>query len=222
MSAPTLSQRPTPTRPTSPVRRTAPARPGPARGTTARTSASARPSARPGASGSGSTRSTSTRAASTPGASARAGSARGAESRAGSARAGVAAAVQGTSALALGLPERVGQAAGRARVRVVERPEVGSRRIGFAVTCSALLGTLMLGLLLLNVAISGNAFTVADLQSQRSLLVDQQQSLEQQLLLQNSPASLAARARALGMVPAAQVLVLAPDGTGAAPAPPAP
>ncbi len=45
----------------------------------------------------------------------------------------------------------------------------------------------MLGLLLLNVAISGNAFTVADLQSRRSVLVDQQQALEQQLLVQGSP-----------------------------------
>jgi len=80
----------------------------------------------------------------------------------------------------------------------------------------------MLGLLLLNVAISGNAFTVSELQSERGVLRDQQQSLEQQLLVQGSPSSLSSRARGLGMVPAPQVIVLAPDGTGVPAAPPAP
>lgn len=206
MSAPALAPRPTPTRPTSPVRRAAPARPA-ARSTSARSTT---------------TRSTTARTTPARGSSVPVQTARGASARAGGSRA--AAAVQGSSALALQAPDRAGQRAGHGatRVRVVERPELGARRIGFAVSCTALLGALMLGLLLLNVAISGNAFTISDLQSQRSLLVDQQQSLEQQLLLENSPASLAARARALGMVPAQQVLVLAPDGTGAAPVPAAP
>lgn len=105
----------------------------------------------------------------------------------------------------------------RPRMRVVERPELGPRRLGFAVSCTALLGSLMLGLLLLNVAISGNAFTVAELQSERSLLVDRQQSLEQSLLVRAAPSALASRARGLGMVPAPQTIVLAPDGTGAPP-----
>lgn len=108
------------------------------------------------------------------------------------------------------------------RMRVVERPDLAPRRIGFAVSCSVLLGVLMLGLLLLNVAISGNAFTVADLRSDRGLLVDRQQALEQQLLVEAAPATLAARARALGMVPAPQTIVLAPDGSGAPPPPPPP
>ena len=209
MSAPALAPRPTPTRPTSPVRRAAPARPA-ARST----------SARPASARTTPARSTSARPASARDASGSGASVRGASARAGSSRA--AASVQGSSALALQAPERVGQRAGATRVRMVERPEVGVRRIGFAVSCTALLGALMLGLLLLNVAISGNAFTIADLQSQRSLLVDQQQSLEQQLLLENSPASLAARARDLGMAPATQVLVLSSDGTGAAAVPVAP
>lgn len=107
-------------------------------------------------------------------------------------------------------------------MRVLERPQAAARRVGFAVTCTAVLGALMLALLMLNVAISGNAFTVAELTSQRNVLDDQQQALEQQLLVQGSPAELAQRARALGMVPAPQVIVLSPDGTGAPPPAPAP
>lgn len=105
----------------------------------------------------------------------------------------------------------------RPRMRVVERPDLAPRRIGFAVTVTALLGTLMLGLLLLNVAISGNAFTLAELKSEHGLLVDQQQSLEQQLLVESAPASLAEKATRLGMVPAPQTIVLEADGTGAPP-----
>jgi len=104
-------------------------------------------------------------------------------------------------------------------MRVVTRPDLGPHRVGFAITCTALLGTLMLGLLLLNVAISGNAFTLAELQSQQGLLVDQQQSLEQQLLVRSAPSALAGQARGLGMVPAPQTIVIAPDGTGAPPIP---
>lgn len=109
------------------------------------------------------------------------------------------------------------EAAPRPRMRVVERPELGPRRLGFAVSCTALLGSLMLGLLLLNVAISGNAFTLAELQSERSVLVDRQQALEQTLLVRSAPSALASRARGLGMVPAPQTIVLQPDGTGAPP-----
>ena len=139
-----------------------------------------------------------------------------------------AAAAATAGATALALPD-LRRAAGsglagsaRARLRVLEQPQTSGRRARFALTCTAVLGALMLGLLLLNVAISGNAFTVADLKSQRGILQDRQQSLEQQLLLQESPSSLSSRARGLGMVPAPQVIVLAPDGTGVPAAPPAP
>jgi len=137
-----------------------------------------------------------------------------------------AAATVGATALALPeLPRPSGAGlagSARTRMRVLERPRTAGRRAGFALTCTAMLGALMLGLLLLNVAISGNAFTVAELQSQRGVLRDQQQALEQQLLVQGSPSSLSSRARGLGMVPAPQVIVLAPDGTAVPAAPPAP
>jgi len=137
-----------------------------------------------------------------------------------------ATATVGATALALlELPRPSGAGlagSGRTRMRVLEQPRTTGRRAGFVLTCTATLGALMLGLLLLNVAISGNAFTVAELQSQRGVLRDQQQALEQQLLVQGSPSSLSSRARGLGMVPAPQVIVLAPDATGAPPVAPAP
>ncbi|MFC5382234.1 hypothetical protein [Aquipuribacter nitratireducens] len=114
-----------------------------------------------------------------------------------------------------GAPERTPQQA--PGLRVLVRPEVGPRRLGFALTCTGLLGLLMLALLLLNVAISANAFALADLQQQRTVLAEQRQSLEQQVLLAESPGALADRARALGMAPAPHPVVLAPDGTGAPP-----
>jgi hypothetical protein len=170
---------------------------------------SARPSARPAPGRPASART----AAAGRTAQSRSAQARPAQARTGSSRAATARALTGAD---------VQQVTPRPRMRVVQRPDVAPRHIGFAVSCIALLGALMLGLLLLNVAISGNAFTVAELQAERSLLVDQQQSLEQRLLVQSSPASLAARARGLGMVPAPQTIVLAPDGTGAPPVQPVP
>ena len=74
---------------------------------------------------------------------------------------------------------------------------------------------MMLGLLLLNVAISGNAFTVAELGSRSAVLADSQQALRQELAAESAPASLAAKAAALGMVPAPETLVLAPGAVTA-------
>ncbi|WP_380168561.1 hypothetical protein [Jannaschia sp. R86511] len=190
-----------------------PARPGPERSTPGR-STQARPA--PGRPASGRTPAGRAPAGRTP--SGRTAPGRAASARAASARAVVGVAV-GRAATARALPRPAAPAEPRPRMRVLTRPDAGPRRMGFALTCTALLAGLMLGLLLLNVAISGNAFTMAELQSQRSLLVDQQQALEQQLLVRSSPQALAGQARELGMVPAPQVLVIAPDGTGASPLP---
>jgi hypothetical protein len=102
-------------------------------------------------------------------------------------------------------------------LRVVSRPELAPRRLGFALTCTALLTTLMLGLLLLNVAISGNAFTLAELQQERGVLAERQQALQQQVHLASAPDALADAAQRLGMTPAPHPVVLSPDGTGAPP-----
>lgn len=85
-----------------------------------------------------------------------------------------------------------------------------SSNAGFVLTCVGVLAAMMLGLLLLNVAISGNAFTLAELDSRSAVLADSQQALQQRLAAESTPASLAAKAAALGMVPAPETLVLAP------------
>lgn len=214
MSAPALTPRPV-------------VRPAPGRPPTARTAQARSPQARPGQARSTKARSgdarptqaRSTQARSTQARSGNARSAQGTSVPGGSAAQGRVAAGLGAAATAAALrvsalPSR---AEARPRMRVVERPDLAPRRAGFVVACTALLGALMLGLLLLNVAISGNAFTLAELQSQRGLLVDRQQALEQELLLQSSPGAVAEAAGQLGMVPAPQTIVLAPDGTGAPP-----
>ena len=82
---------------------------------------------------------------------------------------------------------------------------------GFVLTCVGVLAAMMLGLLLLNVAISGNAFTLDELHDRSAVLADSQQALQQRLAAESAPASLAAKAAALGMVPAPEILVLVPD-----------
>ena len=56
-------------------------------------------------------------------------------------------------------------------------------------------------LLALNTALAQDAFVVQNLQQQHNQLDDQEQQLKQQVATLESPVSLAARARALGMVP---------------------
>ncbi len=82
---------------------------------------------------------------------------------------------------------------------------------GFVLSCVGVLLAMMLGLLLLNVAISGSAFTLAELDGRRSLLADSSQALQQRVAAESAPASLADKAARLGMVPAPQTIVLAPD-----------
>lgn len=93
---------------------------------------------------------------------------------------------------------------------VVSPVGAASGNAGFALTCIGVLAAMMLGLLLLNVAISGNAFTLHELDNRSAVLADSQQALEQRLAAESAPASLAAKAAALGMVPAPETLVLAP------------
>lgn len=91
---------------------------------------------------------------------------------------------------------------------VVAPPAPRPSGLGFVLTCMAVLVAMMLGLLLLNVAISGNAFILAELSSARSVLTDDQQARQQLLARESAPESLAAKAQALGMVPAPTTLVL--------------
>jgi hypothetical protein len=76
----------------------------------------------------------------------------------------------------------------------------GPRRAPFVALVVVILGVGLIGQLILNTSLAQNAFGMHDLQSQSDDLAERQQSLEQQLARLQSPADLAERARALGMV----------------------
>lgn len=71
----------------------------------------------------------------------------------------------------------------------------------------------LLGLLLLNTKINENAFELEDLRAKQAALDIQEQQLSRQLAERESPGSLAAAARRLGLVPAGTpAFVSLPDG----------
>jgi cell division protein FtsB len=84
---------------------------------------------------------------------------------------------------------------------VVPRPRPKAARGAFVLLIVALLIGGLMTLLALNTALAQDAFVVQNLQQQHNQLDDQEQQLKQQLATLESPVSLAARARALGMVP---------------------
>jgi hypothetical protein len=91
-----------------------------------------------------------------------------------------------------------------------------------------LLGGGLLALLLVNTAMANGSFRLHDLQAASDQLTDRQEALRQDIAVQAAPERLAARARALGMVPSGSAAFLRlSDGrvlgvAKAAPAPPAP
>jgi hypothetical protein len=89
----------------------------------------------------------------------------------------------------------------RPTLRVVRPPATERGRAVFAVGCLLLLVSGLLGLLLINTALAQGSFTLHDLQSTSDELGDREQALRQDIDVQAAPARLAARAKALGMVP---------------------
>ncbi|MGN6612108.1 MAG: hypothetical protein ACTHLJ_10065 [Angustibacter sp.] len=89
----------------------------------------------------------------------------------------------------------------RPTLRVVRPPAVERGRTVFAVACLLLLVGGLLSLLLINTALAQGSFTLHDLQAQSDELGDREQALRQDIDVQAAPERLAARARALGMVP---------------------
>jgi hypothetical protein len=74
------------------------------------------------------------------------------------------------------------------------------RRAPFVALVVVVLAVGLIGQLVLNTSLGQGAFGLHDLQSRSDDLAERQQSLEQQLARLQSPADLAERARALGMV----------------------
>jgi type IV secretory pathway VirB10-like protein len=111
---------------------------------------------------------------------------------------------------------------------VVAAPAPDRARTAFVALCLVLLGGGLLALLLVNTAMANGSFRLHDLQAASDQLTDRQQALRQDIAVQAAPERLAARARALGMVPSGSAAFLRlSDGrvlgvAKAAPAPPAP
>ncbi|MFD5861633.1 FtsB family cell division protein [Streptomyces chartreusis] len=108
-------------------------------------------------------------------------------------------------------PELRGRAARLARLLP---PGAGqAARAPFVLLVVLLLGGGLIGLLVLNSALSEGAFQKDDLQKETKALTDEEQSLQRDIDAYSAPDALQRRARELGMVPGGDPAFLAPDGT---------
>ncbi|HEV7209900.1 MAG TPA: hypothetical protein VGN54_14330 [Mycobacteriales bacterium] len=89
----------------------------------------------------------------------------------------------------------------RPMLRLAPAPTRSAPRAPFLILVFLLLGGGLVGLLLLNTTRAQDAFTLARLQNANAILVDREQALRQVVQGDQDPARLAARAKALGMVP---------------------
>ncbi|KOV71186.1 membrane protein [Streptomyces sp. MMG1121] len=85
-------------------------------------------------------------------------------------------------------------------------------RTPFVLLVVLLLGGGLIGLLVLNSALSEGSFKLADLQKQTKSLTDEEQSLQRAIDTYSSPDALQRRAHELGMVPGGDPAFLGPDG----------
>lgn len=88
------------------------------------------------------------------------------------------------------------------RLRVVTGAPLRRGGAAFGIVCATLLAAGLIGLLVLNTALAQGSFTLQKLQSTSDQLADAQDGLNQSLVVMKSPANLAMRATAMGMVPA--------------------
>ncbi|MEU0195716.1 septum formation initiator family protein [Streptomyces afghaniensis] len=86
-------------------------------------------------------------------------------------------------------------------------------RTPFVLLVVLLLGGGLIGLLVLNSALSEGAFRLDDLQRETKSLTDEEQALQRDIDAYSAPEALQRRARELGMVPGGDPAFLAPDGT---------
>ncbi|MDX3859054.1 hypothetical protein [Streptomyces europaeiscabiei] len=108
-------------------------------------------------------------------------------------------------------PELKGRAARLARLLPV-RPR-GAARTPFVLLVVLLLGGGLIGLLVLNSALSEGSFKLDDLQDDVKSYTDQEQALQRDVDAYSAPDALQRRARELGMVPGGDPAFLNPDGT---------
>ncbi|MEU6095476.1 septum formation initiator family protein [Streptomyces sp. NPDC047079] len=109
-------------------------------------------------------------------------------------------------------PELKGRAARLARLIPVGGGGAAART-PFVLLVVLLLGGGLIGLLVLNSALSEGAFKLDDLQRQTKNLTDEEQALQRDVDAYSAPDALQRRARELGMVPGGDPAFLNPDGT---------
>ncbi|WP_312038428.1 septum formation initiator family protein [Streptomyces galbus] len=108
-------------------------------------------------------------------------------------------------------PRLRGRAARLARL-LPGRPRQAART-PFVLLVVLLLGGGLIGLLVLNSALSEGAFQMDDLQRDTKNLTDEEQALQRDIDSYSAPDALQHRARELGMVPGGDPAFLDPDGT---------
>ena len=121
-----------------------------------------------------------------------------------------------TAAARNGGPAVAPASAVRPRLRLVPGGRTGAPRAPFVVLVLLVLGVGLVGLLLLNTNLQQSSFELRDLEQETRLLRDRHAELTRQVARQAAPEELAARAEALGMVPAQEREYLVLEGaTGA-------
>ncbi|MET8411922.1 hypothetical protein ABZV34_28125 [Streptomyces sp. NPDC005195] len=108
-------------------------------------------------------------------------------------------------------PELKGRAARLARL--LPAGAAHAARTPFVLLVVLLLGGGLIGLLVLNSALSEGSFHLDDLQKGTKTLTDQEQALQRDVDAYSAPDALQRRARELGMVPGGDPAFLDPDGT---------
>ncbi|MFF4752814.1 septum formation initiator family protein [Streptomyces sp. NPDC002514] len=108
-------------------------------------------------------------------------------------------------------PQLRGRAARLARLFPAGRARAA--RAPFVLLVVLLLGGGLIGLLVLNSALSEGSFRLDDLQKRTKNLTDEEQALRRDIDAYSAPDALQRRARELGMVPGGDPAFLDPDGS---------
>ncbi|MFE7173598.1 septum formation initiator family protein [Streptomyces sp. NPDC057616] len=110
-------------------------------------------------------------------------------------------------------PELRGRAARLARLFPGPAGRGQAARTPFVLLVVLLLGGGLIGLLVLNSAVSEGSFRLDDLQKDTKNLTDQEQALQRDIDSYSAPEALQRRAHELGMVPGGDPAFLNPNGT---------
>jgi hypothetical protein len=110
-------------------------------------------------------------------------------------------------------PELRGRAARLARLFPGAPSRGQAARTPFVLLVVLLLGGGLIGLLVLNSALSEGSFKLDDLQKNTKNLTDEEQALQRDIDAYSAPEALQRRARELGMVPGGDPAFLNPNGT---------